>query len=410
MPWTVNLERLKKDIEELGRIGQDPNPNGGISRPSFSIADLDAREWLKEKILAAGLELRQDGAGNIFGHWGEGEKTVMAGSHIDTVLNGGRFDGAIGVLAALECLRRLKEEGFSPKNSLEVASFTDEEGNLVGDFLGSRAFTGRTDKELLEKGVTSYGQSLSELLEETEFSIESIMETQKERPDIEAFLELHIEQGSVLETEGKSIGIVERIAGKHYWSCRFIGQSGHGGTTPIELRHDAFLGLADFTLRSTQYVATHHYGSTLTIGKVHTFPGSFSVIPGVVEFSLDFRSPAKDELDKISSYNLALAEDIAATRGLRFEYIPLDHTEPVDIPSRLKNTLESGCKDLGFSFMSISSGAGHDAQILSSITDAGMIFIPCEDGISHSPEENIQWEDLERGANLLLYSLVKLSE
>ena len=407
MDIRINIDRLKTDIEELGKIGRDPN--GGISRPSFSKADLEAREWLKDRIANAGLALRQDGAGNIFGRLEGSGKTVMAGSHIDTVVNGGMFDGSIGVLSALECLRRIKEEGVETTKPLEAASFTDEEGNLVGDFLGSRAFIAPPDRNLLEQGKTQFGIPFSDVLKNTEFSVDSIMEAHEQRPEIETFLEIHIEQGPVLETENKPIGIVDRIAGKNYWICHFLGEASHAGTTPFELRHDALLGLADFALKGTQHVATQHYGSMFTIGRVQVHPGAFSIVPGRVDFSMDFRSGSKETLTDLEKMLPSLANDVAATRGLQFSSAVVDRTDPVAVPEKILGMMKEESEKLGYGYMTLPSGAGHDAQILASVAEPGMIFIPCEDGISHSPEERIDWEDLEKGANLLLRMLMKLA-
>lgn len=407
MDIRINFDRLKEDLLSLSQFGRDPK--GGITRPSFSKADLEAREWLKEKIMSAGLTLRQDGAGNIFGRIEGKGKTIMAGSHIDTVLNGGMFDGSVGVVSALECLRRMKEEGLRLTKPVELASFTDEEGNLVGDFLGSRAFLGELKREELEKGLTQFSAPLKEILKGTEFTIESILEAHKQRPEIDSYLELHIEQGSVLEIEDVSIGIVERIAGKHYRWCSFLGRAEHGGTTPLELRHDAFLGLSDFALKSTQYVATKHYGSMVTIGRVNVNPGAFSVVPGQVDFSLDFRSTSRETLQEIEKALLSLAEDIASTRGLKFVSKIMDRTEPVDTSERILSLMKEECQKLDYPYLLLPSGAGHDAQILASVAEAGMIFIPCLDGISHSPQESIKWEDLEKGANLLLHVLLRLA-
>lgn len=407
MDIRINIERLQKEIESLAQIGRDSQ--GGISRPSFSKADLEARVWLKEKIESAGLTLREDGAGNIFGRIeGEGQ-TIMAGSHIDTVINGGMFDGSVGVLSALECLRRIKEEGVKHSRPLEVAAFTDEEGNLSGDYLGSRAFTGLLDKEILEKGLTQFGVPLAEILEGTDFTIQSILEAHTQKPEIEAFIELHIEQGPVLETENKNIGIVDSIAGKHYRWCSFVGKASHAGTTPLELRKDAFLGLADFALKSTQHVATEHYGSMVTIGRISVMPGAFSIVPGKVDFSFEFRSQSKKTLEDLKKHLFSLAEDVASTRGLEFGSKLMDDTDPVSIPSRIQKIMKKECENLGYSHMTLSSGAGHDAMILANIAEPGMIFIPCADGISHSPQEMIKWEDLEKGANLLLQVLIRLA-
>lgn len=403
----INLERLKKDIEELARIGRDPR--GGVTRPSFSQADFEARAWLKDRICEAGLCFRQDGAGNIFGRLGEEGRSVLVGSHLDTVINGGAYDGAVGVLAALECLRRIKEQHVEPAKPLELVSFTDEEGNLVGDFLGSRAFAGALNKEEVEKGLTSFGRPLQAILQGTEFSLASILEAHKDRPELEAYLELHIEQGANLEMENVPVGIVERIAGKIYRQCSFVGEAAHGGTTPLELRHDAFLATADFALRATQRVATKHYGSMVTVGKVTTYPGAFSVVPGKVDFTLDLRSGSADTLQLLDKELLALAADIAATRGAEFFSRPIDRTEPVALSKRITGILKEECGNLGYPFLPMASGAGHDAQILAPLTEAGMIFIPCRDGISHSPEEMIAWADLEKGANLLLRTLLRLA-
>jgi len=407
MDIRINIDRLKSDLEELGGIGRDEH--GGVSRPSFSPADLEARAWLRRRIEEAGLRYRQDGAGNQFGRLEGAPRTVMAGSHIDTVPNGGMFDGAVGVLAALEAARRIVEEKVPLKRSLEVASFTDEEGNLVGDFLGSRAFLGLLDEAEVRGGRTSFGLPFAEVLKKTDFTAESILGAHGSRPDLEAYLELHIEQGPVLEDEGVPVGVVERIAGKHYRQCAFIGESGHAGTTPLELRRDAFLGLADLALKATQHVATKHYGSMLTIGKAALHPGSFSVIPGRADFTLDFRSASPEAMAALEREVFAIAEDVAATRGLTFVSRIVDRTAPVAVAPRIIAALEEECRTLGYPSMRVTSGAGHDAQILAGICDAGMIFIPSPDGISHTPAERVSWDDLEKGANVLLGALVRLA-
>jgi len=409
----INLERLRCDLEELGCIGRDPGkPGSGVTRPSFSRADFEARAWLKKKFDEAGFAVRQDGAGNIRGRLGgpdAGVRTVLAGSHIDTVLNAGMFDGSVGVLAALECVRRIREEGVRLSKPVEVIAFTDEEGNLVGDFLGSRAFTGRLNEAEIRRGLTSFGRSLKDILDGTEFSEETILGAHRERPEFDAYLELHIEQGSVLDTEEIPVGIVERIAGKRYYWCSFRGKADHAGTTPLELRQDAFLGTADLGLKATQLVATRHYGSMVTIGKVQVHPGSFSIVPGLVEFSLEFRSTSRETLETINRELMELAEDIASTRGLTFGARLVDTTDPVELAPRLVGLAKEECQKLGTPYMMMASGAGHDAQILAGIGETAMIFIPSPDGISHAPGEAIRWEDLEKGANLLLHVLLRLA-
>ena len=407
MDIRVDIGRIRKDIEALAEFGRDPK--GGISRPSFSRADLEARAWLKDRFAEACLACREDGAGNIFGRLEGPGKTVLAGSHIDTVLNGGMYDGSVGVLTALECLRRIKEEKLPLARALEVVSFTDEEGNLVGDFLGSRAYLGLLNGDALRRERTQFGRPLAEILEGTGFTVEGILAAHDGRPELEAYLELHIEQGPVLDDEGIPVGVVEAIAGKRYLLGSFIGAASHAGTTPLELRRDAFLGLADMAIRSTQHVATHHYGAMVTVGKVAVHPGSFSIVPGRVEFSLDYRSSSSEVLRDLDRELAGIAEEVASARGLTFAAKLMDATEPVLVPERLLGILEGECGRLGIPFLRVRSGAGHDAQILASVCDAGMVFIPSPDGASHSPEEAVRWDDLEKGANVLLGALVKLA-
>ena len=405
----INLERLRRDLEELSRIGADPR--GGVSRPSFSPADLEARSWFKEKLRQAALNIREDGAGNIFGRL-EGkqqEPVILIGSHLDTVINGGPFDGSCGVLAGLECLRTIKEKGLTPFYPVEVVAFTDEEGNIVGDFLGSRAFTGCLREELLREGQTHFGRPLKELLEIAGLSPDSILQACNEAPQVMAYLELHIEQGEILDLEEIPIGLVTRIAGKRLYYGSFVGRSSHAGPTPLELRRDAFLGLADFALRSTRLVASQYEDGRLTIGRVQVHPGAFSIVPGQVDFTLDLRYPEKEKLEEMEKKVLALAEEIASTRGLAFHYRLVDSTEPTDMSAQLISLLEEEAKDLHYPYLKMISWAGHDAQILAQITEAALIFIPSPDGLSHSPEETIRWEDLEKGTNLLLQTIIKLA-
>jgi N-carbamoyl-L-amino-acid hydrolase len=407
MDIQVDAGRMRKDIDSLALFGRDPR--GGISRPSFSRADLEARKWLKDRIAAAGLELRQDGAGNIFGRLGDPGRAVMVGSHIDTVVNGGMFDGSCGVLAGLECLRRIKEEKLPQSRPLELAAFTDEEGNLVGDFLGSRAFIGALDRETLDHETTQVGAPLKDILAGTEFTIDGILSAGRERPAIEAYLELHIEQGPVLDTEEVPIGLVDRIAGKRYRRVSFVGTASHAGATPLELRKDALLGMAEFAIKSTQLVATRHEDAVVTIGQAVVLPGSFSIVPGRVDFSLDYRSTSAQALKEMDRELLALAEDVVSARGLTYGSKLVDATEPVNAAARLIDLLKEECGKLGYPSLVLPSGAGHDAQILAAVTDIAMIFIPSPDGISHSPQETIHWDDLEKGANLLLQVLIRLA-
>ena len=305
------------------------------------------------------------------------------------------------------CLERIREERCRLSKPLEVAAFTDEEGNLVGDFLGSRAFIGALDRQALESGKTALGIPFAEILKKTPFTVDTILDAHRQAPELDAYLELHIEQGTTLDDEGVPIGIVDTIRGKHYRWCSFVGASGHSGTVPLELRRDAFLGLADFALRATRHVAANHYGSLVTIGRAIVHPGAFSVVPGRADFSFEFRSGDAATLAALEQELFALAEDVASARGLVFRSRIVDATQPVTVPARLAGMLAEECDKLGYSRMSLPSGAGHDAQILAAKTETAMIFIPSPEGASHCPEETVRWEDLEKGANLLLAALLR---
>lgn len=410
MKSSINLDRLRRDLEELGQIGVDPR--GGLSRPSFSQADLEARHWFKEKLRQASLEIREDGAGNIFGRLKgrKEEPVILVGSHLDTVINGGLFDGSCGVLAGLECARFLQEQGFIPNYPIELVAFTDEEGNLVGDFLGSRAFTGFLNEELLRKGQAHFGRSLSEILKAAGLSLESVFQAKNQAPRVLAYLELHIEQGEILDLEEIPIGLVTRVSGKRLYYASFLGRSSHAGTTPLELRQDAFLGLADFALRGTRLVASEYEDGRITVGRVQLLPGTFSIVPGQADFTLDLRNSEKSNLHDMERKVLALAEEIASARALSFHSWLVDLTEPTDMSPRLVSLLEEEARHLNYPYLKMISWAGHDAQILAWITEAALIFIPSVNGISHSPEEAIRWEDLEKGANLLLQAILRLAQ
>jgi len=409
MLTAINLPRLRQDIEELARIGSEPG--GGVSRPSFSPADLEARAWFKKKLREAGLQVRQDGAGNIFGRLAAEKEgpVILVGSHLDTVIHGGKFDGSCGLLSGLECLRVIQEQAIKLKKPVEVVSFTDEEGNLVGDFLGSRAFCGSLNEMEIRQGQSQFGQPLKKILEGTGLSVDSILMAHQEAPRVEAYLELHIEQGETLELEEIPIGLVTTIAGKRLYYGSFLGQPNHAGTTPMELRHDAFLGLADFSLRASRLVISEYEEGRITIGRVELHPGTFSIIPGQADFTLDLRSFRREELRAMEKTVLAVASETAAARGLSFGHKLVDATEPTDMSPRLISLLEREAQELGYRWMKLTSGAGHDAQILATLTEASLIFIPCVEGVSHSPREAIRWEDLEKGANLLLQALLRLA-
>jgi N-carbamoyl-L-amino-acid hydrolase len=407
----IDLGRLQSDIEALARIGR--LPGGGISRPAFSPAHEEARAWLVERFRAAGLETRVDPAGNILGRL-EGRDgaapSVMTGSHIDTVPRGGPLDGALGVLAGLECLRAVAASGRRPARSLEVVAFTDEEGRFYA-FLGSRALTGSLDPALARRLTDPEGQLLSAAMEKAGFDLERAVEARRPAGSIGAYVELHIEQGPWLEAEGTPVGVVEAIVGIRRWRLTFVGQPDHAGTTPMDRRRDAFLAAAEHAVKARSLVVRAGEGrSVTTFGVVQVIPGVANIVPERTVMIQELRDADPGRLDRLARRNLSLARRVARRHRIELEVADLVRAEPVQLSPRIQAVVEAAAAGRGLPTRRMPSGAGHDAQILAMVTEAGMIFVPSQGGRSHRPDEWTDWPALEVGANVLLDALWSLAE
>jgi N-carbamoyl-L-amino-acid hydrolase len=404
----IDLGRLRRDIEALAAIGRDPT--GGISRPAWSPAHEEARAWLLGQLRAAGLAARVDPAGNVFGRLGEGSPTVMTGSHIDTVPRGGPLDGALGVLGGLECLRAVAASGVRPARALEVAAFTDEEGRFYG-FFGSRALTGSLDRLLAERLTDPTGLALPEAMRRAGFDLARAPEARRNPGDIAAYVELHIEQGPWLEAEDVPIGVVEGIVGIRRFRLTFVGQPDHAGTTPMDRRKDAFLTAAEYATKSRELVVRNGLGRAVTtIGVVDVRPGVPNIVPERATLLQELRDPDSALLERLARRTLQTARRVARQRGLVLEVEHLMRAEPVRMSPRIQAAIEATAAGLGLPTRRMPSGAGHDAQVLAAVTDAGMIFVPSQGGRSHRPDEWTDWPALERGANVLLQTLLRLAE
>lgn len=408
---TINMDRLRKDLLDLADIGKNPEDQG-IYRMAFTAADMEAREWLKDKINDAGLEVSQDGAANIYGHLNmdDSKPLVMMGSHIDTVPGAGHLDGSLGVLVALESLRRMKEEGIKTNYPLEMVSFTDEEGRFGGLF-GSQSVVGDVNPDTIHSATDLQGIKLTDAMAQHGLNAMDALDARRHPDRVHSYLELHIEQGPVLDEKGYSFGIVTEITGLFKWAIRLIGEADHAGTTPLPMRKDAFLGLAEFS--SELYRVLEEYGtenSVATIGRVDMYPGTANTVPGRVDFSLDVRDTNPEVLTQLSdAYRRALSA-IARRRRLMFEFDILSEVEPQQCDAGLVDTLTKTAEALNLEPYHMPSGAAHDAQIMAKLTKVGMIFVPSKGGRSHSPAEWTHWEDIEIGANLALNSLMHVAE
>ncbi|HSF28870.1 MAG TPA: Zn-dependent hydrolase [Candidatus Tectomicrobia bacterium] len=403
----IDLPRLQRDLEELGEIGK--TPEGGVWRSSFSDADMEARRWYLKRVEEAGLQHWVDAAGNIYARVGEGSPAVLAGSHLDSVPNGGRFDGALGVMAAFECLRSIREQGLRTKLPIEVVAFTDEEGRF-GGFVGSFAVIGTMTYEEVLRRRDLRGVPLAEAMRQVGFDPARISAARRDPQDIKAYLELHIEQGPILESIGVPIGVVQGIvAGSRTW-ITFRGRADHAGTTPMAMRQDAFLGAAEFGLRAREMVLTEGSGTTVgTVGVVDLKPGASNIVPEIAFLTLDLRDISWDVLQRLLERVHTLAHEIAQKWGLEVTIERMRISEPALMSPRIQAVIDEVARDLDQKTHWMNSGAGHDAQVMAKITEAGMIFVPSRQGRSHSPAEFTDWEHIERGANVLLHSLLRLA-
>jgi beta-ureidopropionase / N-carbamoyl-L-amino-acid hydrolase len=407
---TINMDRLRKDILELAGIGRD-EAEGGLYRMAFTPADMEGRRWLRDRIEEAGLEPVMDGAANLGTRYGgqPGEPIVMVGSHIDTVPNAGYLDGTLGVLIGLEAVRRFKEEGIETRLPLELISFSDEEGRFGGLF-GSQAVAGELNPDLIRTARDLNGVSLVEAMAACGFDAMEALNARRDRDTIHSYLELHIEQGPVLDRERIPIGVVENITGLFKWSVRLEGVPNHAGTTPMDMRRDPFMGLAEFAGEIPRILEEN--GSELsraTIGKVDLFPGAANTVPGEVVFSMDVRDTSREVMDQLSDAFRKALSAIARRRKLQFHFDLLSDVEPAPCDPGLVETIEAEARKLGLPSLRMPSGAAHDAQIMSHIAPIGMVFVPSKDGRSHSPAEWTAWEDIEAGANVVLRSLLEIS-
>lgn len=408
----ISLERLRSRLTALARFGG--LPVGGVTRPAWSPAYEEARAWLLSEMRAAGLATWVDPAGNTFGALGTGaltaeEPVVLTGSHIDTVPEGGILDGALGVLAGLECLQTIGETGAPRRRPLAVAAWIDEEGRY-GSLFGSRAFTGALDLGRLGEMAAVDGERLADAMARAGFDPRRAADAQAPSGSVASYVELHIEQGPRLEEAGIPIGIVESIVGVHRARVIFLGQADHAGTTPMERRRDAFLGAAEFALKARDLVVKHgRGGGVANIGAVSVHPGVANVVPGRAELVHEMRAPEANVLERLARRSVSLARRVARRCGLDVEVRPISATTPAPCSPRVQGVIEDACRRLGLGSQRLYSAAGHDAQNLARITEAGMIFIPSQGGRSHRPDEMSDWGAIERGANVLLHTLLALA-
>lgn len=401
----INIDRLLNDIETLALFGA--TPEGGVRRLALTAEDKAARDWIVARMRELGLEVSIDRIGNIFGLRAGAQTgpSVMTGSHIDTVGHGGKLDGPYGVLAGLEIVRVLNECGFTSRRPLCVAVFTNEEGvRFQPDMMGSLAFAGGISLEKALAAADRDGVTVGEALAGIGYAGAAAMGAAAPC----AFLELHIEQGPVLEAQGATIGVVENLQGISWREITVTGQANHAGTTPMDLRRDAGLAAAEIILRA-RALASEIEGQMATVGAIRFAPGSINVVSGEATLSADLRNPDESRLKRAEEELDAFLEEIGARDGFEVAWKSLARFAPVTFDARLADLIESQARALGLSVIRMTSGAGHDAQMMARICPAAMIFTPSREGVSHNPREYTSPEALEAGANVLLGAMTALA-
>ena len=406
----INVERIEQDIIAISQFGRQESDRGAY-RQGFSPADMEARQWLRDQFGQLGMAHRMDGAGNVIGRYGTADKpAIIIGSHLDSVPAGGMFDGVLGVAAGLEVVRAFHENGIDPDFPIEVIATSEEEGRF-GGMLGAQAMTGHLTREWLETACDEHGYPLKDAMEAAGLAPFDALHAYRRPEEIRAFLELHVEQGPVLDTERLTIGIVEGISGVFKWNCRLIGKPDHAGTAPMNMRSDAFMGIADFAHEIQRIIDEEGTDkSRITIGHVALKPGFPHTVPGEADFTIVGRDLDEDVMRALANACRRVLSAIARKHKLKFEYEEMSWLKPAYCDEGMVQLIEAKTKELGYSYKIMPSGAGHDVQFFCGHTRAGLIFVPSVAGVSHAPDEWTHWSDIERGAQLLFECAAELAK
>lgn len=401
---TINFSRLKRRLNSLARIGAAPD--GGITRLAYTPEDAEARQLVTAWMREAGLHICIDRLGSIYGLTDPNKAVVMTGSHIDTVRSAGALDGCYGVLAGLEAVQSIREQVPALPVALAVAVFCNEEGSrFTPDLFGSRYFSGEIDEKAALSICDREGVSVADALRE--HGPAGDLGPRWIRPN--TFLELHIEQGPVLEASGKAIGVVEGVQGFHWLDVFVAGQANHAGTTPMHQRRDALAAAAEMVLTAEKFAREGLVG-VATAGVIEAQPGSLNIVPGGARFSLDLRDPDAATLHKATAEIRRAFNAIARTRSVSVDICTLSAADPVCFDVGLVGLVEElACRRAPGETLRMFSGAGHDAQIIAHWAPTAMIFVPSTGGISHNPREHTDDEHLHMGAQVLCDAMLALS-
>ena len=405
----INSKRLKSLLDGVNCHGRNPE-TGGYNRVAYSDADMAVRRWFAERMRADGLSVSMDGVANVFGRYGPADgPAILAGSHLDTVPEGGAFDGALGACVALECVRAMQDAEFRPAIAIEVVATADEEGRF-GGMLGSQALAGGLSRRDIEQARDADGIGLAEAMALQGLDAFDALRCARPPGSVLGFLELHVEQGPVLEGRGIPIGIADSVAGVSNLMIHFEGTANHSGTTPMDMRADAFAGLADFAVGLPDLIERGGSDAArITIGKVDLAPNFPHTIPGVAAFTVNIRDVDEAVQRSLTHAVTRRAQDVAGNRGLAVSIEELSWLSPVGLDADLVGLLRQEADALALESLVMASGAGHDAQTMQALCPSALVFVPSKAGLSHAPNEQTDWPDIEKGAQLMLNALIRLS-
>jgi beta-ureidopropionase / N-carbamoyl-L-amino-acid hydrolase len=400
----INSDRFISKIFQLAEIGK--LPNGGVSRVAFTPEDLLARQLVQAWMVEAGMAVRIDAAGNIIGRYAGQQLEAPAlatGSHIDTVLVGGRYDGCLGVIAGIEMVQVLHESRMRLNHPIEVIVFTDEERSVIG----SKAMAGEIH-ESEEYYTRPDGTAIATCLEKIGGNWSQIATAQRNSREIIAFVELHVEQGGVMETERAAIGVVEGVVGQYRFAVTVVGRMNHAGTTPMNMRKDALVAAAQVVLAVNQIAVETPGDQVATVGCLDVLPNSTNTVPGQVELKIDLRDLSQSHLEYLIERIREEMARIAIATGTEITMRQTLHIRPTLAAPAIQNVIQQLCEEMKFSYTYLPSRAGHDAQEMGRFTDMGMIFVPSQTGISHAEDEYTSPTECVQGAEMLLQTFLKL--
>jgi len=408
----IDAKRFERNFNAISEFGA--LKGGGLTRLAFSKEDLEAREFLINLIEKNGFKLKIDNVGNIYAIYDDGceadAKPVCVGSHIDSVPNGGFYDGTLGVMAGLEALTAIKEAGIKLKRPLWLINFSCEESSRFKTAtIGSKIISGKLSQQRLHELKDEDGISLFEAMSAAGFKPQNLDEAILKENSLHAYLELHIEQGPVLERSAISVGVVSGIAAPIRFEITIQGKADHSGATPMNMRSDALLAASHIIIAANKF-AKSKKTAVATVGYVHAKPGVLNVVPGEARLGVDLRDIDKKSLDELNLELRNFIKELSCELNFSYEIRELSSDEPVKLSEHAINLLEDEAKKLGVKTLTLPSGAGHDAMNLTKLASSvGMLFIPCVDGISHNTKEEINFKDAVSATKILTNALIRLS-